>query len=96
MSDKPPIRGVKTSYGEPHSSLTKIADEALAELGKRLGPDVKCIAFINDGDRGGIGMHGYDDTLDALTDLFIHMRAMFNAMGKDMQFVPVEGDPNAN
>lgn len=49
--------------------------------------DEKCIIFMQDGKRGGLVLHGYDDDTDALVDLFMHLKAIFRANGKDIEFV---------
>lgn len=50
----------------------------------------KCIVFLDDGNWGGIQMHGYDDYADGMADLMRHVEAMFKANGLTMTFVPVE------
>jgi hypothetical protein len=49
-------------------------------------PDVKCIVFLDDGKRGGLQMHGYENDTDAMVDLLVHLRAIFKANGKELQF----------
>jgi hypothetical protein len=38
-------------------------------------------------------MHGYEDNTEAITDLLLHLRAMFRASGKrmDMMFMDEDG-----
>lgn len=84
---------VRRTEGEPHDKLTRLcavmtdALEAAAEY----SDDVKCIVFLDDGDRGGIQLYGYDDDTDAMVDLFVHLRAIFRANGKDLAFAPFPG-----
>lgn len=47
--------------------------------------DEKVIIFLQDSERGGIQLYGYDDESEALADLFIHMKAIFEASGKQLQ-----------
>lgn len=86
---------------EPHDRLTQIADDVFRAL--RNHPDaegVKAVLMLDDGKRGGIVMHGYfnsekeptdeemrDATTHAMTDLFMHLRAMFKAVGKELSLV---------
>jgi hypothetical protein len=53
----------------------------------------KAIVFLDDGDHGGIQIHGYDDDTDAIVDLFVHLRALFRAQGKDLSFMPIPPNP---
>ena len=55
--------------------------------------DVKCIVFLQDGDRGGIQLHGYEDDTDAMADLLWHLRAIFRANGRDLHLVPMGTTP---
>lgn len=53
----------------------------------------KCIVFLDDGKRGGIEIHGYEDHQDAMVDLLLHLKAMFQAGGKnfDIMFMDENG-----
>lgn len=90
MSDQDVTRTV----GEPHDRLTMLCAamtdvlDAHPERG-----DAKCIVFLNSESeqRGGLVIHGYDDDTEALVDLFLHMRAIFKANGKDLRFMPMPG-----
>jgi hypothetical protein len=76
---------------EPISRLTRMCatmTEAFeADPEHREGD--KCIVFLDDGDRGGIQMHGYDNYAEGMADLMRHIEAMFKANGLTMTFVPV-------
>lgn len=50
----------------------------------------KCIIFLQEGNRGGLVLHGYEDDHEALVDLFIHMRAIFHANGQDLQIIGIK------
>jgi hypothetical protein len=84
VADEKPSR----SY-EPQDRLTRMANAVLsaAEAHPEWRAGDKVIAFLNDRERGGIAIGGYDDDLDALVDLFLHLRAMFAAHGKELSLV---------
>jgi hypothetical protein len=75
---------------EPHDRLTRLcaamtdALEAHPERGSE-----KAIVFLQDEERGGLQMHGYEDDSEAIADLFIHLRAIFRANGKELMFAPM-------
>lgn len=75
---------------EPHDRLTRLcaamtdALDAHPEHG-----DEKCIVFLQDGKRGGLQLHGYEDDTDAMVDLFLHLKALFEANGKTLMFAPL-------
>ena len=76
---------VTRTEGEPHDRLTRLcaamttALDAHPERGEE-----KCIVFLQDSERGGLQLHGYEDDTDALVDLFLHLRAIFRAQGKEL------------
>ena len=91
--------------GRPHDRLTDLANKVIE--GATLPEGVKMIVFLNDDDRSGIGIHNYmpegaeehdeealrEASLEATVDLFIHLKAMFEANGKTLQILPVHGRP---
>jgi hypothetical protein len=84
---------------EAHDRLTRMCaamtDVFEAHVEHREGD--KCIVFLDDGDRGGLVLHGYDSDVDALADLFMHLKAIFKANGKELLIAPLgNADPNAN
>ena len=80
---------------QPHDRLTRLCAamtdtlEAHPERG-----DEKCIVFLQSeaDQRGGLQLHGYDDDTEAMVDLFLHLRAIFKANGKDLQLHALGGD----
>jgi hypothetical protein len=87
---------IQRTQGSPPDRLTRIAGDlagALEQHVERQDGD-KVIVFADDGQRGGICMHGYSDDIEAMADLFSHLRAMFRANGKDLQFYALGGDGN--
>jgi hypothetical protein len=81
---------VTRTEGDPHDRLTRLcaamtdALDAHPERG-----DERCAIFLQDDERGGLVLHGYDDDSEALTDLFLHLRAIFRANGGDLAFLPM-------
>jgi hypothetical protein len=58
--------------------------DAEAELDQAPGERPKCIVFLQDSERGGLQLHGYEEDTDAIVDLFVHLRAIFRANGKEL------------
>jgi hypothetical protein len=84
---------------QPHDRLTRMCaamtDVFEAHAEHREGD--KCIVFLDDGERGGMVLHGYDSDIDAMADLFMHLKALFKANGKELMFAPLGNtDPDAN
>lgn len=77
--------------GEPHSRLTRICDAMTTTLDEHpeSGPDVKCMVFLNDKDRAGIVLHGYEDDVEAMADLLGHLKAIFEANGQQLLIAPM-------
>lgn len=88
----PPERPTRTE-GEPHDRLTRLCAamtdtlEAHPERG-----DEKCIVFLQDSERGGFQLHGYEDDTEAIADLFLHLKALFEANGRTLMFAPMPGE----
>jgi len=85
-------------WAEQHEDATT----RLTRIGDRLGDafhadpefqdDDKLIAFLDartgpTTHEGGIAMFGYEDSIEALTDLLMHVRAIFVANGKGFEIV---------
>jgi hypothetical protein len=82
---------------EPHDRLTRLCaamTEAMEAHPESQG-DEKCIVLLHDDEDSGIQMHGYEDDVEAIADLLIHLRAIFRANGKDLTIVPLLGGPNS-
>jgi hypothetical protein len=76
---------LERSEGVPHNRQTRLADAALDVL--REHPDYggeKLIVFLDGNEHGAIGMSGYDDDVEAIVNLFMHLRAIFAAQGKEL------------
>lgn len=92
-----PTRGVKIEL-EAHTLLTSLTDVMVKALeADPRSEGVKCVVMLDDGKLGGICVHGYENGTDAAVDLFIHLRAMFNAVGKELSILPIEtANPERN
>lgn len=53
--------------------------------------EVRGIIFLANNHQSGIEMFNYDDTAAGLTDLLIHMKAMFASMGKQFGVMTDQG-----
>lgn len=80
---------------EPTDRLTRICDQMTVTFDQHPEhqPSDKCIVFLDDGERGGLVLHGYDDDTEAMADLLMHLKAIFAANGKrlEMMFLGPEG-----
>ena len=92
MTDAPARRSK-----QPIDRLTRLCDavtDAL-EAHPEHGDDVRCVVMLSDGTRGGLVTHGYDETgddTDAMVDLIIHLKAVFEANGKTLMIMPLGRD----
>jgi hypothetical protein len=89
MSDETP----PTISDEPHDRLTELCAQMTEVLNEPENNDIKAIVFLNDDNRGGIQTHGYDDPMEATADLFVHMRAIFRALGKELELIAIPESP---
>ena len=55
--------------------------------------DVKAIILLDDEVGGGIQLHGWEDQTDAMPHLFMHMKAMFNSVGRVLEFIGIPDSP---
>ena len=79
------------SEGEPHNELTRIANLAVDALD---GQGVRAIVMVTSEDgRGGMAISGYHDDNEAMVDLIMQIRAIFEANGKTFTIVPMERQP---
>lgn len=86
----------KRSY-EPHDRLTHLANEMLEVLKEKDAKDVRAIVMLNTDERGGIGLGNYEDEeAGAIADMFIHLKALFEAQGKTLMIAPLQGNPGDN
>jgi hypothetical protein len=80
---------------EPQDRLTRICDQMTKtfDMHPEHRPDDRCMVFLDDGKMGGLVIHGYESQTDAITDLLMHLRAMFRSAGKefDIMFMGDDG-----
>jgi hypothetical protein len=84
---------------EPHDRLTRMCDAMVTvwDAHPEHRPADKCIVFLDDGDRGGLVLHGYDSDTDAMADLLMHLKALFKSSGRELIFAPLPGSgPGSN
>ena len=74
---------------EPQDRLTRICDEMSKVFHDHPEhrPEDKCVVFLNNGERGGLVLVDYDDHSEAMADLLMHLRAVFQASGKRLDFM---------
>jgi hypothetical protein len=86
-------KDVTRTEGEPHDRLARIAAAMIQTL--EWHPDYEpgdtALVLVSGGDprRGGTGMFGYEDDVDAVVDLFEHFRAVMEANGKTVLLAPL-------
>lgn len=82
---------VKRTENEPHSRLTRLcaAMTAAMEADPEYRDTDKAIIFLDDGETGGIVLHGYESDSEAMADLIGHLMALFKANGKQLIFAPL-------
>jgi hypothetical protein len=75
----------------PFDRLTELTVEMSEPLNTAENADVRGIIFLQDGERGGIQMFGYDDIGSGMAALFVHMKAIFEAQGKSFGVMTDQG-----
>jgi hypothetical protein len=85
------MSNAKRSEGQPIDRLTRLADAMTRalEADPEYHDDDKAIIFLDDDKHGGIVLFGYDEDFDAMANLFVHLKAVFEANGKTLMIVPV-------
>ncbi len=72
---------------EPTDRLTTLADKMMADL----PDDVKAIVMLTDDDMHGIGMTGWEEDLEAVAHMFMHLKAIMEANGTKMSLMTEDG-----
>jgi len=72
---------------EPMSRLTELTEKMMEDL----PDDVKCIVMLTDDDKHGVGMSGWNDDMEAIVHMFLHLQAIMEANGKTMQLMTEDG-----
>ena len=75
----------------PFDRLTELANEMQKLTDDPEYADVKGIVCLSDEDHGGIVMFGFEDETAALAQLLIHIKAVFQADGKDFGIMTDQG-----
>ena len=91
MSDKPFDR--LTSLAEVMTNALERAVEVEKTLDPERFTEVRSIVFLEDAYGAGIEVHGYQDGVEAMATLFMHMKAVFRASGKDLDFIGIPDSP---
>jgi len=85
--DTPPITDV------PTDRLTGLSNEMLKILQTPENEDVRAIIFLSNETGGGVGMYGYEDSISGIAELFVHMKMVFAANGKQLDFIGIPDSP---
>lgn len=87
---------------EPQDPITTLAEKVLKALeADPDAEDVKAIVMLHRGEEGGIAIAGYDDDAEAASDLYVYLKAIFNANGQQVilrdldEVILPPGDPHA-
>ena len=89
---------VSKDVGEPTTPLGRIAQamfsagENHAEAPEDLRAIVLLYGTIDDSERGMSAHSGYDDELEALADLFVHLQKLAAAGGKRLDLLALDTD----
>lgn len=80
---------------EPRDRKTRIANRVsdLIEHDPEYIDGDRAIVTILDGEGGGIGLFGFESDTDAMVDLFIMLRSIARANGKDLEYVAIPDSP---
>jgi hypothetical protein len=76
---------------EPTDRLTRLCDamaKTLEEHAEYREGD-RCMILINDEERGGLVMHGYEDDETAISELLTHLKAIFEVNGMTLMIAPL-------
>lgn len=80
---------------QPSDRKTRIAGRVsgLIENDPEYVDGDRAIVTILDDKGGGIGLFGYEDDTDAMVDLFMLLRSIARANGKDLEYVGIPDSP---
>lgn len=75
----------RRTEGEPHDELTRLGSDLIDVLkADPRGEEVQAIIMLSRRDRTGISMYGFPDDMEAVTMLFMHLRAIMRVHGKEV------------
>jgi hypothetical protein len=80
---------------QPIDRLTELCAEMTVPLERPENAKVRAIVFLDDmeEERGGLQMFGWEDHTEAMAHLFVHMKAVFQANGADLDFIGIPESP---
>lgn len=84
--------GVERSE-EPFNRLSELAAKMTAVLETPENEDVKAIVMLEDESGRMTHLFGWEEDTAAMATMFVHMRAIFRSIGKDLQFVGIPESP---
>lgn len=89
------MKDVRRTVDQPHDRLTRLCDAMIAALeadAEHRDGD-KAVIMLDDGDRGGIVIHGYgEDHRRAAAAVLTHLKAIFEAHGQTFMIMPLRRD----
>ena len=81
---------VTRSEQEPHNPLTELCDQMLDVIHTPEHQHLKAVVMLaDDSNEGGMGLHGYDDEVDAVTDILVHAKALIESSGTGARIVVI-------
>ena len=78
---------------KPFDRLTRLCADITKPLDEPENEDVKGIVFLHDAEKSGIQIHGYEEQMDAVIDLFIYMQHIFESLGKRLELIAIPESP---
>lgn len=82
------MKDVTRSEGQPHDDLTRLAGRMIEDVPN----DVQAIVMLTKGERNGLVLSGYETDTEAITAMFVHLSAIFEANGKRLLIAPFVGE----
>jgi hypothetical protein len=76
---------------EPFDRLTELCKTMTDSIETEENAEVKGIIFLNEGERAGIQLFGYDTTVEGMADLLVHLKALFASQGKQFGVMTDQG-----
>jgi hypothetical protein len=75
----------------PFDRLTELANEMREVTETPENADVKGIICLSSEDQGGIVMFGFEDSTEAIAQLLLHIKAIFNSEDKEFGVMTDQG-----
>jgi hypothetical protein len=82
---------ITRSEDVPHNELTELCDRMLDVVHTPERRHLQAVVMLQDQESndGGMGLHGYDDEADAVTDILYHVKALLEAIGNGTRLVVI-------